>query len=100
MSWLDDLTGATDRALLRSILAELTAIKETLMTFESVEQLVDAINEATNTVAARIDTLIANIAGMTPGAITQEQLDTLGAQLQAEKDRLTALGQDQANPIP
>jgi carotenoid cleavage dioxygenase-like enzyme len=100
VSWYDDLIGVTDRALLRSILAELTAIKETLMTFESVEALVTAINDATNTVAARIDRLIAVIAGMTPGAITQDQLDTLGNQLQAERDALSALGQDQANPIP
>jgi len=63
-----------------------------------LEDLVTALNDETNAVAARIDKLTQDLKdairnGQAPKA------ETLGA-LSAISDRLKALGQDPANPIP
>ena len=93
-------------ALIFGLAFKLQEIQEImLMEYTDITALLTDIDEATNAVAAKIDEEIATIAELqaqiaagTP--ITHEQLDALGAALTAEKDRLTALAADPANPIP
>jgi septal ring factor EnvC (AmiA/AmiB activator) len=72
---------------------------------QSIKQLVTEINDETNTVAARIDAQSAaiqalkdQIAAGTP--VSQADLDAIAEGLAPISERLKALGQDSANPIP
>ena len=93
-------------ALFFGLYGKLYRLQEIIeMEYTDITALLTDIDEATNAVAAKIDEEIATIAELqaqiaagTP--ITHEQLDALGAALTAEKDRLTALAADPANPIP
>ena len=93
-------------ALIFGLAFKLQEIQEImLMEYTDILVLLTDIDMATNEVAstlgaqvAMIADLQAQIAAGTP--ITHEQLDALGAALTAEKDRLTALAADPANPIP
>lgn len=71
----------------------------------SIEGLVAQMKTDTDAVAAKVDTqtqaiadLKAQIAAGSP--VTQEQLDTLAANLQPIADHLKAIGADPANPLP
>jgi hypothetical protein len=64
--------------------------KETTMIDPKVAKLITEFDAATNAIAARIQKLI-DAGGLNPES---------EAALQAEVDKLTALGQDPANPVP
>lgn len=83
------------------ILSRLQQLKiqgETIMgqLAQDFEALRVAMNDATNTVAARIDRLTAGI----KNSMTDEEVAALKAGFQAESDRLNTLGQDPVNPVP
>lgn len=57
-----------------------------------LDTLIQALNDNTNAVAARLDKLIAEVGDtVTPAQLTE---------LQAVSDHLKALGQDPQNPVP
>ena len=58
--------------------------------------LAQKIDDATNTVAARIDRLVNSLRN----SMTDEELVQVKAAFQAEIDKLTVLGQDPVNPVP
>jgi len=60
------------------------------------KQLVTELNEATNAVAARIETLIANA----EGGLTKEEAIEHNAELTVLRDQLRAMGANPANPLP
>ena len=88
------------------LISQVTQLREEIaMQFTDITALLTGIDEATNAVAAKIDAEIATIAELqaqiaagTP--VTQEQLDSLGAALTVQKDKLTALAADPTDPIP
>jgi hypothetical protein len=60
------------------------------------KQLVVELNDATNVLAAKLDTLIANAAE----GLTKEEAVAHNAELTALRDHLRAMGSDPANPLP
>jgi len=60
------------------------------------KQLVVELNDATNVLAAKLDTLIANAAE----GLTKEEAVAHNAELTALRDHLRAMGADPANPLP
>ncbi len=97
----------TKRTLLERIDARLARIEPLLMRLEglgvqiltgvtmanqALENLITQINDATNTIATRIDRLTTDLQNVA----TPEQI----AELTALRDQLVVLGQDPANPVP
>lgn len=64
--------------------------------FADIKALLPALNDATNAVAAKIQTLIDKLASEPSPA----GVDEVAAQLTALKDTLTAMGADPTNPLP
>ena len=93
-------------AIIFGLAFKINRLQEILqMEYTDILVLLTDIDMATNEVASTLEAQVALIADLqaqiaagTP--ITHEQLDALGAALTAEKDRLTALATDPANPIP
>ncbi len=54
------------------------------------------IDDATNAVATRIT----NLQGQIKNSMTDDEVANVKAGMQAEIDKLTALGKDPANPVP
>lgn len=70
-----------------------------MATAADLQALIGQIDTATSAIASRIQALIAQIPA--PGTtISQADSDSLKAALQAEADKLTALGSDPSNPVP
>lgn len=69
---------------------------------DELQALITALNTATNSVADEIAKLKQQIADLlaNPDSITPEDKAAIEAGLQAQVDRLTALGADPANPVP
>ena len=63
---------------------------------QDFEALRQAIDDATNQVAARIDRLSQGIRN----SMSDQEVAELKAGFKAEVDRLTLLGQDPQNPVP
>ncbi len=81
----------------REIVKALHRIGDYLMALsQDLKDLTKAIDDATNKVAARIDALAAKISN----SMTDAEVAEVKAGLQAEVDKLTALGQDPDNPVP
>ncbi len=75
----------------------LTRIGDALMALsQDLKDLTKKIDDATTAVAARIDALTAKITN----SMTDAEVADVKAGLQAESDRLTALGADPNNPVP
>jgi len=95
--WVDK---PSDEGKLDQILNLLRGIKlqgEKLMAIaKDIKDLTQKIDEATNAVAARLD----GLGGQIKNAMTDAEVAEVKAGLQAEVDKLTALGQDPANPVP
>jgi enamine deaminase RidA (YjgF/YER057c/UK114 family) len=96
-------------AKLDSILAQLSALaaqeKKLMADVTSIKKLVTDLNDETNSVAAKIDAQLAAIQALKDQiaagtAVSQADLDEIGAGLQATSDRLKVLGSDPADPIP
>jgi len=94
---------------LDAILAHLRAIslqENTIMaTVTSIKQLVTDLDAETNDVAAKVDAQTAEIQRLSDllasgGAVTQADLDAIGAGLEPISARLKALGASQTDPIP
>ena len=77
-------------AIQQTILERITQMGQIL---DEVKAFAAKIDEATNAVAARIQTLIDKLAA---GTLTSEELATA---LQPEVDKLQAMAQDPANPV-
>jgi hypothetical protein len=76
---------------------DLLASKENLVAFiADIQELIGKINAETNTIATRIDGLIASL----NDASTPEQKTAVIDVLTAISARLTTLGADQNNPVP
>lgn len=70
---------------------------DTLMAIsQDLKDLTAKIDDATNKVATRIDLLASKITN----SMTDQEVIAVKAGLQAEIDKLTALGSDPANPVP
>lgn len=63
---------------------------------QDLKDLSKKFDDATNAVAARIDTLVAGL----KNSMTDQELADAKAGFQAEIDRLTVLGQNPNNPVP
>ena len=71
---------------------------EALMaTVQNFKDLVTALNDATNTIAARIEALIAKL---NDTGISAAEEDAALAGLQTAADNLKTLGQNPADPVP
>lgn len=84
---------------------------EIMSQFTDLEDLISAINDATNEQAGNVDKVAAKIDGLIAqigvGALSADQVATVVAQLTAERDaliaqrdKLAAIGADPVNPIP
>ena len=85
------------------VVRQLTRIGDVLVALkDELQALIAALNTATNSVADEIAKLKQQIADLlaNPDAITAEDKAAIEAGLQAQVDRLTALGADPANPVP
>ena len=88
-TFLKDIEDTIDR---------ITHKMEALMaTAQNFKDLVQQLNDETNTISARIDALIAKL---NDTGISSADEDAALAELQAVSDRLKTLGADQTNPIP
>lgn len=77
---------------MNDIQKRLADLKELIQTMGSeARQLLDAINTATNNIAQRIDTLIAN---------QPDMADDVKSELGAIRDHLQSLASDPNNPTP
>ena len=63
---------------------------------QDLKDLTKKIDDATNKIAARIDTLMGKITN----AMTDAEVNEVKAGLQSEIDKLTSLGADPTNPVP
>jgi hypothetical protein len=81
------------RRILNNQILVLERIEDMSQVLDQVKDFAAKIDEATNAIAARIQTLIDKI---TAGTATPEEI---AAVLQPEVDRLTELGKDPANPV-
>ena len=85
------------------VVRQLTRIGDVLVALkDELQALITALNTATNSVADEIAKLKQQIADLlaNPDSITPEDKAAIEAGLQAQVDRLTALGADPANPVP
>lgn len=84
-------------AALERIEAAVSQLKEKVMGLATdMTNLIKAVDDATNTVAARIDRLSSRITN----SMSDAEVADIKAQLAAESTRLTTLGQDPQNPVP
>jgi hypothetical protein len=68
---------------------------------DDVNALLDAMNTATNAVAARLQTLVTELAGLQPGTgLSAADVASVSAKLQAEISTLQGLAADPSNPVP
>ena len=81
------------RRILNNQILVLERIEKMSQVLDQVKDFAAKIDEATNAIAARIQTLIDKI---NAGTATPEEI---AAVLQPEVDRLTELGNDPANPV-
>jgi hypothetical protein len=81
------------RRILNNQILILERIEDMSQVLDQVKDFAAKIDEATNAIAARIQTLIDKI---TAGTATPEEI---AAVLQPEVDRLTELGKDPSNPV-
>jgi hypothetical protein len=81
------------RRILSNQLLMIERLKDMSQVLDQVKDFAAKIDEATNAIAARIQTLIDKI---NAGTATPEEI---AAVLQPEVDRLTELGKDPANPV-
>ncbi len=72
-------------------------MEELMSQFTEVQELVTAMNTATNAIAARIDKLIARIGDV---GMTAEEATTVKTELSELSGHLQALGADPENPVP
>ena len=63
---------------------------------QDLKDLTAKIDDATNKIAAKIDALTQKITN----SMTDQEVADVKAGLQAEIDKLTALGADPVNPVP
>ena len=89
---LEKLLRCQSRILNNQILV-LERIEDMSQVLDQVKDFAAKIDEATNAIAARIQTLIDKI---NAGTATPEEI---AAVLQPEVDRLTELGKDPSNPV-
>ena len=89
---LEKLLRCQARILTNQILV-LERIEDMSQVLDQVKDFAAKIDEATNAIAARIQTLIDKI---NAGTATPEEI---AAVLQPEVDRLTDLGKDPSNPV-
>lgn len=83
-----------NRALLRQLLTQ--GQENMSATSEKFEQVLTAIDNATNEVANDLTDLRNQIAG----GLTKEEADALGPRFDAAVSKLQALGADPTNPVP
>ena len=83
----------SQRRILSNQLLMIERLKDMSQVLDQVKDFAAKIDEATNAIAARIQTLIDKI---NAGTATPEEI---AAVLQPEGDRLTELGKDPANPV-
>lgn len=82
-----------DDAKLDAILAKL----ETIMAqFADIQDLIPALNDATNALATRVQLLIDRL----QSSPTQEQIDAAVSDLTTLKSQLEGIGADPDNPLP
>ena len=81
------------RRILNNQILIMEKIEDMSQVLDQVKDFAAKIDEATNAIAARIQTLIDKI---NAGTATPEEI---AAVLQPEVDRLTELGKDPANPV-
>lgn len=82
---------------LEALLQRVLENQETIMAVsQDIKDLAAKIDQATTAVAGRIDRLSQKITN----SMTDAEVAEVKNALQAEVDRLTAMGQDPANPVP
>ncbi len=100
---LAKLDGLTD--LIESVQSHLFGLKtqvellrkQTMAKFSDVDEAINAVNDATNALAARVDEAITEL--QQEGGTT-EQRDAALAKLVSVKNALEAIASDSDNPIP
>lgn len=83
-------------AITAPILSRLDKLEKAM--HEEFAKVISDINDETNSIAARIDALTAQISS--DGGLTPDQATSALSQLSAISDRLKALASDPNNPVP
>lgn len=74
-------------------------MERAMSTVQKYNDLVQQIDKATNAIATRQQKMVDQLNNATAG-LSAEDAAAIATQLQAEIDRLNALGSDPANPVP